>query len=66
MTAGGKGRRSGVNVVDKDEERQGMLDTYGLPIWFYPIFILVIVLFAVCTEWDPEFGEYFPNVILKY
>ena len=56
MTAGGKGRRSGVNVVDKDEERQGMLDTYGLPIWFYPIFILVIVLFAVCTEWDPEFG----------
>jgi hypothetical protein len=59
MTAGGKGRRSGVNVADKDDfERAGFLETYGLPLWFYPIFILVVVLFYVCTEWDPEFGKY--------
>ena len=54
MTAGG------------NDDQKGVLDTYGLPIWLYPIFILVVVLFAVCTEWDPEFGEYFPNVIPKY
>lgn len=57
MTAGGKGRRSGVDVAAIDKENTaGMMETYGFPIWFYPIFILVVVLFAVCTEWDPEFG----------
>ena len=59
MTAGGKGRRSGVDVAAIDKENTaGMMETYGFPIWFYPIFILVVVLFAVCTEWDPEFGRF--------
>ena len=31
---------------------------YGFPIWLYPVFILVIILFAVCTEWDPAFGKF--------
>ena len=51
MTAGGKGRRSGVDVAAIDKENTaGMMETYGFPVWFYPIFILVVVLFAVCTE----------------
>jgi len=34
-----------------------VLQVYGFPIWLYPIFILVVILFGVCTEWDPDFGE---------
>jgi hypothetical protein len=38
-------------------DEKTVFQKYGFPIWLYPIFILVIVLFAVCTEWDPEFGK---------
>jgi len=36
--------------------RGSTLQVYGLPIWLYPTFVLVVILFGVCTEWDPLFG----------
>lgn len=34
----------------------GKLETYGLPLYTYPVFVILVVLFSVCTEYDPAFG----------
>ncbi|KAL5249583.1 hypothetical protein ACHWQZ_G018454 [Mnemiopsis leidyi] len=40
----------------RDSDSAGLLETYGLPLWFYPVFILLVILFGVSTEWDPNFA----------
>ena len=35
----------------------GKLETYGLPLYTYPVFVILVVLFSVCTEYDPAFGK---------
>ena len=42
---------------DRKDGEEGLLETYGLPLWFYPVFILAIILFGVCTELDPDYGK---------
>ena len=41
-----------------NDKEKTVFQVYGFPIWLYPVFILVIILFAVCTEWDPAFGKF--------
>eukprot|EP00116_Pleurobrachia_bachei_P004671 sb/3464933/ len=48
----------GVSVETDGEKREaGMMETYGLPLWTYPLTIIFVILFAICVEWDPKFAE---------
>lgn len=42
--------------MNEGKKEGNLLDKYGFPIWLFPLFFLVVVLFAACTEWDPQFG----------
>ena len=44
--------------VETEKKEAGLMETYGLALWTYPLTIIFVILFAICVQWDDSFGKF--------